>query len=66
MKDGPILNFGEGPPTDDYFLHNPQSPRLKDPTVSAAAEGNSVRINVAGEPSSAIPISPWPMSPTRF
>ena len=49
MKDGPILNFGEGPPTDDYFLHNPQSPRLKDPTVSAAAEGNSVRINVAGD-----------------
>jgi hypothetical protein len=49
VNGGPILNFGEGPPTDDYFLHNAQPPRLKDPTVSAAAEGNSIRINVAGD-----------------
>jgi beta-galactosidase/beta-glucuronidase len=49
MKGGPVINFGEGAPSDSYFFRNSQPPHLKNPTVSAAAEGSSVRINVAGD-----------------
>ena len=49
LNGGPILNFGESGPRDDHFLYSARPPRLKNPTVSAASEGKSVRINVAGD-----------------